>query len=1594
MGSRPLLRRGLCASLALTFLVPPNVLFAQDAPPVKNPQPNANPGKLDGVLDLRSLDRLDVNPSTGSLLHSRTDLVVGEGSQAFKIVRTYRPAAGDLFNMGHAWVTPLDQHLDVHPNGEFASFVNDAGQRIFFRGTKLGSLVATVGTRAEIKVKEDGFVLSGLGDERVYRFDTQGWLLSRTGPTHTLTYRYDAKDRLLAVDGPWGRLRLRRNTVGILEALVAPDGRTVRYERDDAGNLSRVLHAGSFETFRYDPAGQLTSLADGRAMISYDAMGRVVRLGGTALHAKTFRYLSGNGEWAQQVQITHGERTSTVSTSADGRTITRTGADGLTSTTTLDDRDRPVRFVAADERTYRRSYDAKGRLKTSTSPMGITHFEYASKVTDRPTRVTLPDGRTLETTYDLRGKVTQFSSSAGASISYTYDAHGRLATKTDRRGAKTVYHRDSLGRVLRVVEDGLGETSYLRDKQGRLLKIRQPNGKVISIARSADGRTVRTGDGRGPSTSKTFDSRGKLVSYDDAFGRSYSYSYTPQGELQKVSDTLGELIAFGYGPSGQLSEVTDAVGNTTTIERDGLELTISDPSQGKRVMKRDSKTGRLIAETRGGKTTTYTYDSRGQITQRGTPEGVENFRYDAQGRLLEMSGPDGAMELAWGEDGQLSKLHNPAIGKSVEYSYSKTGDRTALRTPAGTVKYEYDVQGRVRAIKLPEGGTIEIDQHPDGRRKEIRYPNGVVTKFSYKYTRLQSVVTKKHDKVLEQRSYGYDKNGRVAWTEALNGERTNYEHDARGRLTEVRSKSETIAYSYDAMGNRTQERRGAKTITTQIGAGNRVVKRTTPDSKTQTFTYSEQGALSTATSTEGTTRYTYDCDDQLVKAEKPNGEVVKYGYAPNGTRLWREDAKGKTHFLHDLADVVGEFTDSGKLKTSFVHGSGADDVLSASREGEQFFYHYDLVRSVTAMTGQQGTVQARYAYDSFGQEKQAEGNAVAWNPYRYTSRSFDASTEQYHYRARSYDPMLGRFTSADPAGLRGGLNLYSYAANDPTLFNDPFGFWPDWLDSVGSAIGSAVDTVGGAIDTGITTVGGWVDTGVTAAGGWVADNVLPDAIRDEVAYLGRQTWAFTRGFGKGIYGGVKGVVTLVRHPIDTVKGIAHAIENWDETKEALVGIWDTYMDAMENDPEKFAEMTGQAVGELVFAVAGTKGLDKLAKASSLAKLGNGVSRVARVTAPVVRPIANVARTGGAAIATKFPKLAAVMVTGSEVVVKSATYTANAAKNGANALKNARFLHNGRVLNRARRLELLRRAAAPGAWYKAIPRRIGNIGRDLWWAGKQVTPKRIGPFVVYTGARMTAMGGSLVASTGRGIWTATRIAGIPTLIAFEDGITDAIERSRTREEAMGEVTAAGRALLKDAAKLSPEELALRIRGVGDAYVNFRNRLMKPIHAEDLHLDDLMGELDAKVASGEIPPETIDARLDAMLKDYGRRRHNLMVELYDRNRDEEHDMLHPSMNRTISFQDEIDLIEAVMAKLTSEEAKALAMARVSDLKALMEHEYNLFRAGDHDVLIAGIAGVPRPMGDDTPAGAGYDGLGDNFEGTEWDPNAGPVDPHEGR
>jgi RHS repeat-associated protein len=79
-------------------------------------------------------------------------------------------------------------------------------------------------------------------------------------------------------------------------------------------------------------------------------------------------------------------------------------------------------------------------------------------------------------------------------------------------------------------------------------------------------------------------------------------------------------------------------------------------------------------------------------------------------------------------------------------------------------------------------------------------------------------------------------------------------------------------------------------------------------------------------------------------------------------------------------------------------------------------------------------------------------------------RELDRETGLYYYRARYYDPKVGRFISEDPIGFSAGdTNLYRYVGNNPTNYTDPtgeFAFLLPWLAT--AAVAGVVGAIGGA----------------------------------------------------------------------------------------------------------------------------------------------------------------------------------------------------------------------------------------------------------------------------------------------------------------------------------------------------------------------------------------------------------------------------------------------------------------------------------------------------------------------------------------------------
>jgi RHS repeat-associated protein len=122
----------------------------------------------------------------------------------------------------------------------------------------------------------------------------------------------------------------------------------------------------------------------------------------------------------------------------------------------------------------------------------------------------------------------------------------------------------------------------------------------------------------------------------------------------------------------------------------------------------------------------------------------------------------------------------------------------------------------------------------------------------------------------------------------------------------------------------------------------------------------------------------------------------------------------------------------------WIHGPGIDEPLASQNQAPGFtanwkYRHLDGLGSLVKTVNASGVIISSVDYDAFG-------NGGTVTGYGFTGREFDPETGLLYYRARYYDPKIGRFVSEDPIGFDGDqINLFPYVANNPVNLNDPSG---------------------------------------------------------------------------------------------------------------------------------------------------------------------------------------------------------------------------------------------------------------------------------------------------------------------------------------------------------------------------------------------------------------------------------------------------------------------------------------------------------------------------------------------------------------------------
>ncbi len=368
------------------------------------------------------------------------------------------------------------------------------------------------------------------------------------------------------------------------------------------------------------------------------------------------------------------------------------------------------------------------------------------------------------------------------------------------------------------------------------------------------------------------------------------------------------------------------------------------------------------------------------------------------------------------------------------YAYDAASNRVSLSADGSTTTYQYDMLNRLSDLTNAWAGHFSLGYDSLSRRTALNRPNGINTSYSYdSLSRLLSVLHQAGGTTIDGAGYAYDAAGnRTSKTNYLNSTNEQYTYDLIYQLTQVTG-SPGESYTYDAVGNRLSS---AGVPTYSYNSSSQLTSTTVA-----TFAYDYNGSTTSKTDANGTTGYAWDFENRLTSITLPNnGGTVTFKYDPFGRRIEKISPTTTIVFAYNGANIVGEYDSAGNAVVLYAQGPGIDEPLALSKAGAISYYEADGLGSVTSLTDSSGSAVAAYTRDNFG--KALTTADTIGNRFRYTAREWDDETGLYYYRARYYDPVLGRFITEDPTGVGGSISPFAYTDNNPLRWTDPFGLIP------------------------------------------------------------------------------------------------------------------------------------------------------------------------------------------------------------------------------------------------------------------------------------------------------------------------------------------------------------------------------------------------------------------------------------------------------------------------------------------------------------------------------------------------------------------------
>jgi RHS repeat-associated protein len=681
-----------------------------------------------------------------------------------------------------------------------------------------------------------------------------------------------------------------------------------------------------------------------------------------------------------------------------------------------------------------------GRLQSVTDRNG-NQTKLAYNKAGQLETITDPAGRKITLTYNGEGLVESAKDPLGHTAKYTY-SEGNLASVTlpGEAKARWQYHYDGSHQMTLMIDGRKGETTNEYNSAHQLTTQTDPAGHKLKFEYEPF-HTKITNNTTSAVTDEHFTSNDEPFSIVHGFGTASAttttYTYDAANDLTSTTDGNNHTTTYTYENGNRLSMV-DPNKNETKWTYDGTHdvLTVTAPDAEKTTITRnshgDAETVSRPAPHSTTQTTTYHYDEHGDLTSVVDPlKHTWSYEYDAEGDCTSSTDPEGDKRTyGYNEDSQRTSIVSPA------------GNVKGAEASAYTTKLELDQQGRPTTITDPLGHTTKYAYDGDGNIETTTDGNGHTTTYTYDADNEPTKVKEPNGTVTET---GYDGAERVTSQTDGNKHTTTYVRNILGEVTEIKDPLGRVTKKeYDTAGNLTAVTDAAKRTTKySYDPANRLKEISYSENKTPTvkYEYNGDGERTKTIDGTGTTTYTYDILDRLVKTTNGHGNIAAYEYDvdsnqikltyPNNNLITRAyDSAGRLQSVTDWAGNTTTFAynpNSDLTTTTFPKGTGEQDKIAYNNADQQ---------TKITMTGSGLKILASVAYtrDGDGQIKTTTttglpGTASTSDIYDANNRLEKSGSTTYAYDAADEPTTLGANTSVyDAAGelKTSGSNTYGY----------------------------------------------------------------------------------------------------------------------------------------------------------------------------------------------------------------------------------------------------------------------------------------------------------------------------------------------------------------------------------------------------------------------------------------------------------------------------------------------------------------------------------------------------------------------------------------